>query len=92
MVGVPMNPLRVAFDVGPLVGPRTGVGQAVAGIRASLSDVEHVEVFEYITSFRSTPPEGAHRLPIPAAAAHRLWAVSDRSTALCFIDVPIPIR
>ena len=81
MVGVPMNPLRVAFDVGPLVGPRTGVGQAVAGIRASLGNVEDLEIREYITSFRSKPPEGAHRLPIPAAAAHRLWAISDHPSA-----------
>jgi len=88
MVGVPMNPLRVAFDVGPLVGPRTGVGQAVAGIRASLGDREDLEIREYITSFRSKPPEGAHRLPMPAAAAHRLWAISDHPSADRFLGKP----
>jgi len=83
-----MNPLRVAFDVGPLVGPRTGVGQAVAGIRASLGTVEDLEIREYITSFRSKPPGGAHRLPIPAAAAHRLWAMSQRPPLDRFLGNP----
>jgi len=83
-----MNPLRVAFDVGPLVGPRTGVGQAVAGMRASLGNREGLEIREYITSFRSKPPDGAHRLPIPAAAAHRLWATTDQPPVDRFLGHP----
>lgn len=73
-----MNPLRIAFDVGPLAGPRTGVGQAVAGMRAALGFVDDLDVVDYITSFRSPPPTGARRLPIPAMVAHRLWALADR--------------
>src|SRR3954453_1268457 len=87
-VGGPMNQLRVAFDVGPLVGPRTGVGQAVAGMRASLGNLDDLEISEYITSFRSKPPDGARRLPIPAAAAHRLWAISNRPPLDRFLGRP----
>src|SRR4051794_13888213 len=83
-----MNQLRVAFDVGPLVGPRTGVGQAVAGMRASLGNLDGVEINEYITSFQTKPPAGAHRLPIPAAAAHRLWAISRRPPLDRFLGHP----
>jgi glycosyltransferase involved in cell wall biosynthesis len=77
-LGMPMNPLRVAFDVGPLAGPRTGVGHAVAAMRDSLVDSGNVELVEYIVSFRSRPPSGTRRLPMPALVAHRLWAVADR--------------
>ncbi len=78
MNGLPMNPLRVAFDVGPLAGPRTGVGHAVAAMRDALVEIDDLELIEYIVSFRSRPPNGAHRLPLPAMLAHRLWAVADR--------------
>ena len=76
-LGVPMDPLRVAFDVGPLAGPRTGVGHAVAAMRNALVEIDDLELIEYIVSFRSRPPDGAHRLPVPAIVAHRLWAVAD---------------
>ena len=32
-----MTPLRVAFDTGPLYGPRTGVGFAVEAMHAALA-------------------------------------------------------
>ena len=54
-----MDPLRVAFDVGPLAGPRTGVGHAVAAMRDALGAVDDVELVEYIVSFRSTPASRA---------------------------------
>jgi hypothetical protein len=73
-----MNPLRVAFDVGPLAGPRTGVGHAVAAMHDALTDRSDVELVDFIVSFRSRPPRGARRLPVPALAAHRLWATADR--------------
>lgn len=72
-----MDPLRVAFDVGPLAGPRTGVGHAVAAMRDALRDVDDVELAEYVVSFRSTPAAGTRRLPLPALLAHRLWRLSD---------------
>jgi glycosyltransferase involved in cell wall biosynthesis len=83
-----MDPLRVAFDVGPLAGPRTGVGQAVAAMRQHLGEVDDLELMEYITSFRSAPPAGARRLPLPAIVAHRLWAVADKPRADRFLGAP----
>ena len=83
-----MNPLRVAFDVGPLAGPRTGVGQAVAAMREALGATDDLQLVEYITSFRSSPPSGAHRLPLPAVLAHRLWGVVDRPQADRFLGRP----
>jgi glycosyltransferase involved in cell wall biosynthesis len=85
---MPMNPLRVAFDVGPLAGPRTGVGQAVAAMREALGNTDGVELVEYITSFRSHPPAGTHRLPLPAMLAHRLWGVADRPRVDRFLARP----
>jgi glycosyltransferase involved in cell wall biosynthesis len=87
-LGVPMNPLRVAFDVGPLAGQRTGVGQAVASMREALGNVDDLELVEYVTSFRSEPPAGAHRLPAPAVMAHRLWAIADRPRLDRFLGRP----
>ena len=75
---LPMDPLRVAFDVGPLAGPRTGVGHAVAAMRESLHNIDDLELVDYIVSFRSPPPSGARRLPLPALLANRMWAVADR--------------
>jgi glycosyltransferase involved in cell wall biosynthesis len=87
--GLPMNSLRVAFDVGPLVGPRTGVGQAVAAMRQSLDDIDDgLQLIEYITSFRSRLPGAARRLPLPAVLAHRLWAVADRPRVDRFLGRP----
>jgi glycosyltransferase involved in cell wall biosynthesis len=82
-----MNPLRVAFDVGPLSGPRTGVGHAVAAMRDSLDDIEDLELVEYIVSFRSRPTD-TRRLPLPALLAHRLWAIADRPRVDRFLGNP----
>ncbi len=83
-----MNRLRVAFDVGPLAGPRTGVGHAVAAMRDSLIDIDDLELVEYIVSFRSPPPSGARRLPLPALVARRLWAMADRPRVDRFLGRP----
>ncbi|MGZ4678684.1 MAG: glycosyltransferase family 4 protein [Ilumatobacteraceae bacterium] len=83
-----MDPLRVAFDVGPLAGHRTGVGLAVAAMHASLAEVEGLELIDYIVSFRSSPPSGTRRLPIPALLAHRLWAIADHPRADRFLGAP----
>ena len=85
---MPMNPLRVAFDVGPLVGPRTGIGQAVAAMRQALDSTDDLELVEYITSFRSPPPTGARRLPLPAVIAHRLWGLVDAPRVDRFLGRP----
>ncbi len=73
-----MDPVRLAFDVGPLYGHRTGVGAAVAGLADSLASDPGVEVHPYLLSFRTRPEPPARRLPLPAALAHRLWSHWDR--------------
>jgi glycosyltransferase involved in cell wall biosynthesis len=72
-----MDPVRLAFDVGPLHGHRTGVGAAVAELHAALADHPGVEVYPYLLSFRTRPQPPARRLPLPAALAHRAWARTD---------------
>lgn len=69
-----MSVVRVALDVGPLAGRRTGIGVAVASLAAALDARSDVAVRPYLTSFRADPEPGVTRLPIPAAIAHRCWA------------------
>ena len=76
-----MDPLRVAFDVGPLAAPRTGVGHAVQAMHDALEHVAGIELTDYLVSFRSHPAAGTRRLPVPALLAHRWWAMSDRPRA-----------
>jgi glycosyltransferase involved in cell wall biosynthesis len=57
-------------------------------MHASLDAVDGVELLDYIVSFRSTPPEGARRLPIPAFVAHQLWGIVDRPRADRSLDRP----
>ncbi len=72
--------LSVAYDVGPLVGARTGIGSAVAALHdaiASQAAETGVELLPYLLSFRARPEPGVRRLPLPAALAHRVWAHAD---------------
>lgn len=78
----------VAFDVGPLVGPRTGIGAAVAAMQASLSARDDVALHPYLTSFRARPQTGVRRLPLPAALAHRVWAHIDHPRADRWLATP----
>lgn len=68
--------VRVAIDVGPLHGPRTGIGNAVDWMISALEHHRDVELLRYLTSARSTPNPGERRLPLPAAVALRWWARS----------------
>ena len=80
--------IDVAIDSGPLHGHRTGVGQAVAGMLDALGDLPDLTLKPYVTSIRATLGPQERRLPIPAAAAQRIWA---RTTALPmdrFLDRP----
>jgi glycosyltransferase involved in cell wall biosynthesis len=72
-----MDVTRVAFDIGPLSGPRTGVGTAVGALCDALAADPSVTLLPYITSFRARPQEGVRRLPFPAAFAHRAWRGAD---------------
>jgi glycosyltransferase involved in cell wall biosynthesis len=72
-----MDPVRIAFDVGPLLGHRTGVGAAVDALSAALRGHPDVELRPYVLSFRSRPAPPTRRLPLPAAVAHELWSRLD---------------
>ncbi|MEQ1874902.1 MAG: glycosyltransferase family 1 protein [Ilumatobacteraceae bacterium] len=76
-----MAELRVGFDIGPLFGERTGIGFAVDALRSALVQRDDVVLNEYLVSFRARPGDGVHRLPLPAALAHRLWAHVDWPSA-----------
>ncbi len=73
--------LPVAFDVGPLAGRRTGIGAGVAALRTALADDDRLSLLPYLLSFRARPQDGVRRLPLPAAAAHRLWSHIDHPRA-----------
>jgi len=77
--------VQVGIDAGPLHGPRTGIGNAVAWTIDALrrhqsadDDISDgtggVELLSYVISARAKLNSDERRLPIPAALAHRLWA------------------
>ena len=66
---------RVAFDVGPLSGRRTGIGQAVEHLLTGLHGLPSPPVLvPYVLSFRAELSGGTARLRYPASLAHRCWA------------------
>jgi glycosyltransferase involved in cell wall biosynthesis len=75
-----MDPVQVAFDVVPLAGSRTGVGNAVAALHDELGRRKDVSLVPYLVSVRAPKSLGS-KLPIPALAAHRLWATADTPSA-----------
>jgi glycosyltransferase involved in cell wall biosynthesis len=73
--------VQVAIDVGPLHGPRTGIGNAVAWTIDGLRRVppapnrgDRVDLLPYVTSVRARLGRDERRLPLPAVIAHRVWA------------------
>lgn len=81
MSTAPATPLRVAIDVGPLYGHRTGVGAAVEGMTESLAAQPGISLAPYLTSARSEPRPGHRRLPVPGIVASHLWSRFDRPSA-----------
>jgi glycosyltransferase involved in cell wall biosynthesis len=77
----PVGAIRVAVDVGPLYGRRTGVGNFVTALTAALAADDRVELHPYLLSLRTRPDPGVRRLPLPAGAALELWSRSDRPRA-----------
>jgi glycosyltransferase involved in cell wall biosynthesis len=77
----PSAALHVAFDVGPLAGRRTGIGAGVAALEATLAEDDRIRLVPYLVSFRAHLHDGVRRLPLPAAAAHRLWSHVDHPRA-----------
>ena len=63
----------ISFDVGPLQGHRTGVGQAVQGTLDAVRRTGAFEISPYVLSLRTQRLSGTHKLPFPAALAHRWW-------------------
>jgi glycosyltransferase involved in cell wall biosynthesis len=68
------DPLRIAIDVGPLYGHRTGVGTATAGMVEALQARADIRLDPYLVSFRSDPLAGHRRLPLPGLVASHLWS------------------
>lgn len=73
--------MRVAFDVGPLYGARTGVGEAVSGMRTALAERADIELDGYLVSRRATPHPGHRKLPLPGIVAAHAWSRGDRPRA-----------
>ena len=73
--------LRLAIDVGPLYGHRTGVGVATAGLVDQLATDARIALDPFVVSFRSTPDVGHRKLPLPGIVASHLWARSNRPSA-----------
>jgi glycosyltransferase involved in cell wall biosynthesis len=71
-------PLRVAIDVGPLYGHRTGIGVATAGIVGALGARGDVTLDPYLVSFRADPQPGHRRLAVPGLVASHLWSRTHR--------------
>ncbi len=66
--------LTVAIDAGPLHGARTGIGNAVDWTIAALGERDDLTLRPYVTSMRAKVRRPQRRLPIPAAAALRVWS------------------
>jgi glycosyltransferase involved in cell wall biosynthesis len=66
--------VRVAIDIGPTHGRRTGIGNAVAWTVGALGTRDGLDLIPYLTSARARVRAPERRLPMPAAVALRLWA------------------
>lgn len=75
------SPLRLAVDVSPLYGHRTGVGVATAGMVDAIGARDDVEVVPYLVSFRSAAQGGHRRLPVPGIVASHVWSRTDHPSA-----------
>ncbi|MFM2078438.1 MAG: hypothetical protein RJA49_2328 [Actinomycetota bacterium] len=73
-----MPPLSVAFDTGPLHGPKTGIGFAVEAMQHHLAGRDDVHLLPYVLSFRAALADDARRLPLPARLAHASWGRCDQ--------------
>ena len=72
------SPIRVAIDTTPLIGARTGIGQLVAGLVDELERRPEVRIRRVAFTWKGRHEAGAQRYPIPARAAHAVWARSNR--------------
>jgi glycosyltransferase involved in cell wall biosynthesis len=74
--------MRLALDTTPLLGTRTGVGQAVAGLVDALAarpEADRPDLVPFVVSGRAAVRRAGGSLPgrlvpLPAAVLHRSWA------------------
>jgi glycosyltransferase involved in cell wall biosynthesis len=72
----------VAIDVGPAIGPTTGIGRFVVQLVDALVRLEEPPALErYVLSFRAALPSGVRRLPFPAGLTLRAWGCANRPRA-----------
>ena len=66
--------LRIAYDVTPLIGNRTGIGVFTAGLLAELQLNPEVDVRRFAVTWRGRAEAGsAARWPMPARPLRALW-------------------
>ena len=69
--------VRVAVDTTAMIGRRSGIGQLVAGMVGELERRTDVDVRRVAFTWSGRHEAGAHHRPIPARAAHFIWAHTD---------------
>ena len=84
-------PLRVAVDVTPMIGPRTGIGQFTAGLVTALDDRCDVEVTRFAVTIRGRRTAAIDSRPIPARAVTRLWGQADHPRLDRFLRNPVEV-
>jgi glycosyltransferase involved in cell wall biosynthesis len=83
--------VRVAIDVTPLIGVRTGVGAALAAIVDAFATLDEPPALEpYALSLRARQhradlPRGTHFVPFPATVLLRSWVRRDRPRIDAFL-------
>ncbi len=83
-------PVRVALDVTPTIGPTTGIGNHVVGLRQALARrSEAVTVIPLVMSWSGRQQGGATHRPLPAKV-RRLWMHTDHPRIERFVG-PIDV-
>jgi glycosyltransferase involved in cell wall biosynthesis len=65
--------MRIAVDITPLLGQRTGIGELVDGMVRALEGRPDVTVVRTALTWRGRSRAGAEHRPIPARPIQRLW-------------------
>ena len=69
-----LQPYRVALDVTPMIGARTGIGRLVAGLREAVEAHTEVDLVPFAMTARGHTAVAPHqRLPIPARPTRAVW-------------------